>query len=119
MPPPPIPPTVTLNWTSQLFQTSIVKVFLLNLKVGFVHVKVTVGGIGGRGHIWSNMVKTKNDPQFEIGANPVSKVGVRKIPYKILKKTWKKFGRAPQTIIRPKMVYSHFGKSQFGGILTT
>jgi hypothetical protein len=41
----------------------------------------------GRGaYLWSNMVKTKNVPQFEIGANPVSKVGVRKIPCKIMKK---------------------------------
>jgi hypothetical protein len=33
------------------------------------------------------MVKTKNDPQFEIGATPVSKVGVRKIPLEIEKQT--------------------------------
>jgi hypothetical protein len=31
------------------------------------------------------MVKTKNDPQFEIGANPVSKGGVRKLPIKFPK----------------------------------
>jgi hypothetical protein len=46
--------------------------------------------MSGRGaYVWSNMVKTKNDPQFEIGANPVSKVGVRKLPIKFPKKLGK------------------------------
>jgi hypothetical protein len=70
-------------------------VFVLDLKVGFVQVKVTVRGMGGGGQIWSNMVKTKNDPQFEIGANPVSKVGVRKIPCKILKQNLEKIWPGP------------------------
>jgi hypothetical protein len=56
-------------------------VLVLNLKVGFVQVKVTVGGMGVRGHI-----------------NPVSKGGVQKFPCKIFKKKLGKNSVVPQKL---------------------
>jgi hypothetical protein len=48
--------------------------------------------------------KGSSIPKSSYGkAHAVPTLGVQKIPRKILKKTWKKFGRAPQIKIRTEI----------------